>query len=99
MAGHVLRLQRERPAHTAMYWVPEDGTRKRGEAKEDMAKHLQRRPRKDGCQLAWSPLDRPMLREEQADLSLSKSSCDLHNKGPHVWAMEPLRFINVPYAE
>ena len=25
MAGHVLRLQRERPVHTDMYWVPEDG--------------------------------------------------------------------------
>ena len=30
MAGHVLRLQRERPAHTAMYKVQEDGRRKRG---------------------------------------------------------------------
>ena len=29
MAGHVLRLLTERPAHTAMYWVPEDGRRKR----------------------------------------------------------------------
>ena len=33
MAGHVLRLQRERPAHTAMYWVPEDGRRKIGRPK------------------------------------------------------------------
>ena len=57
--------------------------KKEGEAEEDMAKHLQRRYRRDGCQLAWSPPDRqgpwwveasrrPMLREEQADLSLSK---------------------------
>ena len=30
MAGHVLRLLQERPAHTAMHWVPEDGRRKRG---------------------------------------------------------------------
>ena len=30
MAGHVLRLPQERPAHTAMHWVPEDGRRKRG---------------------------------------------------------------------
>ena len=30
VAGHVLRLQTERPTHTAMYWVPEDGRRKRG---------------------------------------------------------------------
>ncbi len=29
-----------------------------GEAEEDMAKQLQRRPRRDGCQLAWSPPDR-----------------------------------------
>ena len=34
MAGHVLRLQRQRPAHTAMYWVPEDGRRKRGRPKK-----------------------------------------------------------------
>ena len=29
IAGRVLRLLRERPAHTAMYWVPEDGRRKK----------------------------------------------------------------------
>ena len=34
MAGQVLRMQRERPAHTAMYWVPEDGRRKRGRPKK-----------------------------------------------------------------
>ena len=28
--------------------------RKEGEAKEDMAKYIQRRPGRDGCQLAWS---------------------------------------------
>ena len=34
MAGHVLRLQRERPAHIAtMCWVPEDGRRKMGRPK------------------------------------------------------------------
>ena len=27
MAGHILRQQRERSAHTTMYWVPEDGRR------------------------------------------------------------------------
>ena len=32
-AGHILRLQRERPTHTAMYWVPENGRRKRGQRK------------------------------------------------------------------
>ena len=30
MADHFLRLQAERRAHTAIYWVPEDGNRKRG---------------------------------------------------------------------
>ena len=34
IAGHVLRLQRERPARTAMYWMPEDGIRKRGRPKK-----------------------------------------------------------------
>ena len=34
MAGHVLRLPQERPAHTAMHWVPEDGRRKRGRPKK-----------------------------------------------------------------
>ena len=42
--------------HTAL------GARRRqkkdGEAEEDMAKHFQRRPGRDGCQLAWSPQDR-----------------------------------------
>ena len=28
MAGHILQLQRERPADTTMYWVTEDGRRK-----------------------------------------------------------------------
>ena len=32
--------------------------KKERKAKEDMAKQLQRRPRRDGCQLAWSPTDR-----------------------------------------
>ena len=34
MAGHIIGLQRERPAHTAMYWVPEDGRRQRGRPKK-----------------------------------------------------------------
>ena len=34
MAGHVLRLQSERLAHIAMYWVPEDGIGKRGRPKK-----------------------------------------------------------------
>ena len=34
MAGHILRLQRERPVHTAMYGMPEDGRRKRGRPKK-----------------------------------------------------------------
>ena len=34
MAGHVIRLQRVRPAHTAMYCVTEYGRRKRGRPKK-----------------------------------------------------------------
>ena len=34
MADHVLRLQRERSTHTAMYWEPEDGRKKRGRLKK-----------------------------------------------------------------
>ena len=48
MAGHILRLQRERPAHTAMYLVPEGGRGKRGRPtkawqstfKEDLMKEM-----------------------------------------------------------
>ena len=32
--------------------------KKDGETKEDMAKYFQRRPGRDGCQLAWGPKDR-----------------------------------------
>ena len=57
MDGCVLRLLRKRPAHTAMYWVPEDGRRKRGgRRKHGEAPPI--KPRRDGCQLAWSPPDR-----------------------------------------
>ena len=34
MASHIIRLHRERPAHTAMYWGPEDGRRKRRRPKK-----------------------------------------------------------------
>ena len=34
MAGHILRQHRERPTHIAMYWVSEDGRRKRGRPKK-----------------------------------------------------------------
>ncbi|KAJ8402034.1 hypothetical protein AAFF_G00372690 [Aldrovandia affinis] len=34
LAGHVLRLPRERPASVAMDWVPEGGKRKRGRPKK-----------------------------------------------------------------
>ena len=84
MTGHVLRLQRERPAHTAMYWVPEYGRRKRGRPKktwrstfkEDLEEmgvswHGARRIASD--REIWRLSRRPMLREEQEDLSLSKS--------------------------
>ena len=56
-AGHVLRLQREIPAHTAMYWVPEDGRRKSGRPKKIWQNiFFKRRPGRDGCQLAGSPV-------------------------------------------
>ena len=50
MAGHVLRLQRERPAHTAI-WVlgARRWQKKEGEAEEDMANHLEIRPGRDWC--------------------------------------------------
>ena len=51
MASHVLRLQREKQPkqlRTGCQKTAEE----RGGGEEDMAKHLQRRPRKDGCQLA-----------------------------------------------
>ena len=84
MAGHVLRLRRERPAHT-MHWVPEDGRRKRGRPKKTWQSTFKEDLGRDGCQLAWSPQDRqwprqietsrrPTLREEQADLSVTKNS-------------------------
>ena len=55
--GHILRLHREL---TAICTGCRLGRRqkKEGEAEEDMAKHLQRRPGRDGCQLACSPQDR-----------------------------------------
>ena len=60
MAGHVLRLLTERPAHTAIQLC--SGCQKMAEesidAKEDMAEYIARRPERDGCQLAWSPPDR-----------------------------------------
>ena len=34
MADHIIGQQRERTTHTAMYWVPEDGRRKRGRPKK-----------------------------------------------------------------
>ena len=57
--------------------------KKDGEAEEAMAKHFQRRHGRDGRQLAWSPKNRqwpwkmetshrPMLQEEQVNLSLSR---------------------------
>ena len=60
MAGHILQLQRERPANIAL--VNCTGARrwhkKVEEAKEDMAGYFQKRPGRDVCQLAWSPQDR-----------------------------------------
>ena len=80
MAGHILRLQRKTRTYSN-----ELGARirqnKEGEAEEDIAMYIQRRPGRDGCQLigmepAGSPvietdgdLCRLMLQEEQAVLS------------------------------
>ena len=50
MASHILRLQRERPAHTAMYQKT---------AEEDMAKYIERRPVRSvssGMERAGSPV-------------------------------------------
>ena len=57
MAGRILRFQRDRSAHTAMYWLPDVGRRK-GEAEEDMMKYIQRSPGRDWRQLACSSNDR-----------------------------------------
>ena len=50
MIMSVIRLQRERPAHTVI-WVlgARRWQKKEGEAEEDMVNHLQRRPGRDGC--------------------------------------------------
>ena len=58
MAGHVLPLQRERPAIHQCRPLDARRRKKDGEAEEDMAKCIQRRPRRDGCQLACSLQDR-----------------------------------------
>ena len=71
MAGHVL-LQRETPAHTSMYWVPEDGRSKTGEAEEDMAKHLQRRPEEMG--VSWHGARRIARDREKWKLLVARCS-------------------------
>ena len=53
MAGHVLRLQTERPTHTAIYWVPGKAGRP-----NKTWRYIPRRPERDGCQLAWGLPDR-----------------------------------------
>ena len=59
MAGHVLRLQTEILAHAHMYWLPEDGRRKRGcQRRHGAAEYVPRRSEIDGCQLARGPPDR-----------------------------------------
>ena len=50
MAGYILRLQRERPAHTPMYWVQESRIRKRGRRKKTWRSTFQ----EDLKEMAWS---------------------------------------------
>ena len=52
MVDHIFRLQKERPAHNAMYRVPENGRRK-SEAEEDMAEYI---PRGPGMEPTGSPV-------------------------------------------
>ena len=77
--SHVLILHRERPAHTAMDWVPENGRRKRGGRRTHGEPHSMKTSEKwvsAGMEPAGSPVTvrymeasrRPMLREEQEDL-------------------------------
>ncbi len=40
IAGHIIRLQSERPAHTAMHWVPENERRKMG--RRDRGEHFKK---------------------------------------------------------
>ena len=60
MAGHVLKTAE---GNTSPYSYVLGARRRQKEAKEDMTKHLQRRSRRDGCQLAWSPSDPPTNRK------------------------------------
>ena len=57
MAGHVLRLQRERATHTTMYWLPEEelgeGQRRHGEV---LSKKTRKRWVLAGMEPAGSPL-------------------------------------------
>ena len=55
MAGHILRLQRLRKP--IQQCIGCQKTAEQREAEEDMAKYIQRRPGRDGCELAWSPHD------------------------------------------
>ena len=57
MPDHVLSC-REKDPHTQLCTGCPKTAVERGGAEEDMAKHLQRRPRRDGCQLAWRPPNR-----------------------------------------
>ena len=83
--SHVLILHRERPAHTAMDWVPENGRRKRGGRRTHGEPHSMKTSEKwvsAGMEPAGSPVTvrymeasrRPMLREEQEDLTASTAS-------------------------
>ena len=59
MAGHILGLQRERPAHTTMYWVAEDCRRKREGRRrhgEVLSKNTCKRWLSAGTEPAGSPV-------------------------------------------
>ena len=59
MAGHVLRLHTERPAHTAMYCMPEDGRRKRGGQIRHVGVHFKKTSKRwvsAGMEPAGSPV-------------------------------------------
>ena len=88
MAGHVLRLQTERPAHTAVYGVPEDGRRNRGRPKKTWRRTFQEYLKEMGVswhgarriasdRVGWRLLvgrcsERNRRTESMEDISLSK---------------------------
>ena len=64
MAGHILRLRRERSVHTAMDWMTEYGRRKRGRSEMTWISTFKEDLEDVGVNWHGSPLDRqwPVLR-------------------------------------